>query len=176
MTGSVSNESAWDFFVSYTQADQAWAEWISWVLEENDAVFVRRDQVLRSVLQWGRDRFAESPAALRKSERPVCGLRETAHVVLAAVRPFLSVVRTTVAVGTPQDTDVYRVGKHVLPDDPRTVSQLHSAVDAVRWIRRDRDRHPGLDRCPATSVRWRRCGPIVRPVSGPVLRRVTIAL
>ena len=23
----------WDFFISYTQADQAWAEWISWQLE-----------------------------------------------------------------------------------------------------------------------------------------------
>jgi len=26
----------WDFFVSYTQADREWAEWIAWVLEEND--------------------------------------------------------------------------------------------------------------------------------------------
>jgi hypothetical protein len=26
----------WDFFVSYTQADQAWAVWIAWVLEEAD--------------------------------------------------------------------------------------------------------------------------------------------
>lgn len=25
----------WDFFVSYTQADLAWAEWIAWVLEED---------------------------------------------------------------------------------------------------------------------------------------------
>lgn len=24
----------WDFFVSYTQADRAWAVWIAWVLEE----------------------------------------------------------------------------------------------------------------------------------------------
>jgi hypothetical protein len=24
----------WDFFISYTQADRAWAEWIAWVLEE----------------------------------------------------------------------------------------------------------------------------------------------
>ena len=24
----------WDFFLSYTQADRAWAEWIAWVLEE----------------------------------------------------------------------------------------------------------------------------------------------
>ena len=27
--------SDWDFFVSYTQADRTWAEWISWSLEEN---------------------------------------------------------------------------------------------------------------------------------------------
>ena len=25
----------WDFFVSYTQADRSWAEWIAWILEEN---------------------------------------------------------------------------------------------------------------------------------------------
>ncbi|MFF5077021.1 FxSxx-COOH system tetratricopeptide repeat protein [Actinoplanes sp. NPDC000266] len=25
----------WDFFVSYTQADRSWAEWIAWELEEN---------------------------------------------------------------------------------------------------------------------------------------------
>lgn len=24
----------WDFFISYTQADRAWAVWIAWVLEE----------------------------------------------------------------------------------------------------------------------------------------------
>ena len=26
--------SGWDFFVSYTQADRVWAEWIAWELEE----------------------------------------------------------------------------------------------------------------------------------------------
>jgi hypothetical protein len=25
----------WDFFISYTQADRAWAEWIAWLLEED---------------------------------------------------------------------------------------------------------------------------------------------
>lgn len=25
----------WDFFISYTQADRAWAEWIAWALEED---------------------------------------------------------------------------------------------------------------------------------------------
>lgn len=34
MTPSVGKRARWDFFVSYTQADQAWAEWIAWTLEE----------------------------------------------------------------------------------------------------------------------------------------------
>ena len=25
----------WDFFISYTQADRAWAQWIAWALEED---------------------------------------------------------------------------------------------------------------------------------------------
>src|SRR5215813_3182981 len=25
----------WDFFISYTQADRAWAEWVAWILEED---------------------------------------------------------------------------------------------------------------------------------------------
>src|SRR5215831_15008254 len=25
----------WDFFISYTQTDRAWAEWIAWILEED---------------------------------------------------------------------------------------------------------------------------------------------
>jgi hypothetical protein len=28
-------QGRWDFFISYTQADRAWAEWIAWVLEED---------------------------------------------------------------------------------------------------------------------------------------------
>lgn len=27
--------AGWDFFVSYTQADRSWAEWIAWILEED---------------------------------------------------------------------------------------------------------------------------------------------
>jgi hypothetical protein len=29
------SRGGWDFFVSYTQADRVWAEWIAWVLEED---------------------------------------------------------------------------------------------------------------------------------------------
>ena len=32
MTG---RDVRWDFFISYTQADRAWAEWIAWLLEED---------------------------------------------------------------------------------------------------------------------------------------------
>jgi tetratricopeptide (TPR) repeat protein len=35
VTGSAADDAAWDFFVSYTQADRAWAEWIAWLLEED---------------------------------------------------------------------------------------------------------------------------------------------
>ena len=30
-----SPSGGWDFFVSYTQVDRAWAEWIAWILEED---------------------------------------------------------------------------------------------------------------------------------------------
>jgi hypothetical protein len=30
-----SPDEGWDFFISYTQADKTWAEWIAWQLEEN---------------------------------------------------------------------------------------------------------------------------------------------
>jgi hypothetical protein len=32
--GSDGGEEQWDFFVSYTEADRPWAEWIAWTLEE----------------------------------------------------------------------------------------------------------------------------------------------
>lgn len=31
----VGRDPEWDFFISYTQADRAWAEWIAWLLEED---------------------------------------------------------------------------------------------------------------------------------------------
>ena len=35
MMGGSTTGTQWDFFVSYTQADRAWAEWIAWQLEED---------------------------------------------------------------------------------------------------------------------------------------------
>ncbi len=35
MTVGAGRTDRWDFFISYTQADRAWAEWIAWILEED---------------------------------------------------------------------------------------------------------------------------------------------
>jgi tetratricopeptide (TPR) repeat protein len=35
VTAGEDSPGGWDFFVSYTQADRAWAEWIAWILEED---------------------------------------------------------------------------------------------------------------------------------------------
>jgi hypothetical protein len=29
------SRGGWDFFVSYTQANRGWAEWVAWILEED---------------------------------------------------------------------------------------------------------------------------------------------
>ncbi len=36
MTTGEDSPGRWDFFVSYTQADRAWAEWIAWILLQDD--------------------------------------------------------------------------------------------------------------------------------------------
>ncbi len=99
-----------------------------------DVVFGRREEVLRSILRWGTDRFAELPTALGESERVVRGPAATAHVMLAAIRPFLSIVLESRVVRTPQDPDICLIGQNVLPDDCRAVGQLNSAVATVRQI------------------------------------------
>ena len=35
VTDGAGDGAAWDFFVSYAQADRAWAEWIAWLLEQD---------------------------------------------------------------------------------------------------------------------------------------------
>ena len=35
VTADENSPGGWDFFISYTQADRAWAEWIAWILEED---------------------------------------------------------------------------------------------------------------------------------------------
>ncbi|SNQ51913.1 TIR protein (fragment) [Frankia canadensis] len=35
MSGPAQGRPRWDFFVSYTQADRQWAEWVAWSLEDD---------------------------------------------------------------------------------------------------------------------------------------------
>ena len=35
MVAGENSPGRWDFFISYTQSDRAWAEWIAWILEED---------------------------------------------------------------------------------------------------------------------------------------------
>ena len=64
--------SGWDFFVSYTQADRAWAEWVAWTLEEDGY------QVL--VQAWdmvpGSNWIARMQDGVRKADRTVAVLSE----------------------------------------------------------------------------------------------------
>jgi cellulose biosynthesis protein BcsQ/tetratricopeptide (TPR) repeat protein len=57
----------WDFFLSYVQADQAWAEWITWVLEEKGY------RVLTHAWDFvsGHDGSQVMRAAVRDAERTV---------------------------------------------------------------------------------------------------------
>jgi tetratricopeptide (TPR) repeat protein len=62
----------WDFFVSYTQADQAWAEWIAWVLEKAGYRVLVQD--------WdfvpGRNWIERMHAAARSAVRTIAVLSE----------------------------------------------------------------------------------------------------
>ena len=64
--------SGWDFFVSYTQADRAWAEWVAWTLEEDGyRVLVQAwDMVPGS--NW----IARMQDGVRKADRTVAVLSE----------------------------------------------------------------------------------------------------
>ena len=35
MGAGENSRGGWGFFISYTQADRAWAEWVAWILEED---------------------------------------------------------------------------------------------------------------------------------------------
>ena len=71
MAGGGQHGREWDFFVSYTQADKQWAEWIAWVLEEHGHY-----QVL--VQAWdfvpGSNWIAEMQAGTRDAARTIAVL------------------------------------------------------------------------------------------------------
>jgi hypothetical protein len=62
--------SDWDFFISYTKADRAWAEWIAWALEEDEHHILVR--------AWdsgpGSDRVRELRAGTRDATRTIAVL------------------------------------------------------------------------------------------------------
>jgi hypothetical protein len=72
VTASGDPGRGWDFFVSYTQADRAWAEWIAWVLEED------RYRVL--VQAWdfvpGTNWIQSMHAGLRQADRMIAVLSD----------------------------------------------------------------------------------------------------
>jgi tetratricopeptide (TPR) repeat protein len=63
----------WDFFISYTQADRRWAEWIAWVLEEDGGYRVR-------VQAWdfvpGSNWIQEMQAGIRGASRTIAVLSD----------------------------------------------------------------------------------------------------
>lgn len=62
--------SGWDFFISYTEADRAWAEWIAWALEEDEHHILVR--------AWdsgpGSDRIRDLRAGTRDATRTIAVL------------------------------------------------------------------------------------------------------
>ncbi|WP_083473263.1 toll/interleukin-1 receptor domain-containing protein [Frankia sp. R43] len=73
-TQSISGSGAgWDFFVSYTQTDQPWAEWIAWTLE--DASY--------RVLIQARD-FVPGSNWVRSMDQGAAAARQTIAVLSAA--------------------------------------------------------------------------------------------
>ena len=72
MTASLNPRDGWDFFLSYTQADKAWAEWIAWDLEE--AGYKVRVQTWDFVP--GSNWIQSMQAAVRDADRTIAVLSE----------------------------------------------------------------------------------------------------
>lgn len=69
---------AWDFFISYSRADRAWAEWIAWILEED------KHQIL--VQAWDSAPGANWVQGLR------AGTREATHTIAVLSCDYLTSV------------------------------------------------------------------------------------
>lgn len=106
-----------------------------------DQAFARRQQVLDTILRWGRDRYAGPPNGLAPDEREVRDPAVAAHVQLTALRPLLSVVTEDHALGTPDDKDTFVWTHYVLPDDLRTSDGLSVAVETVEAMLDQLDLH-----------------------------------
>jgi hypothetical protein len=65
-------EPQWDFFISYTQADRAWAEWIAWELEESG----RRVLIQAWDFVPGSDWISGMQAGIRDAARTIAVLSD----------------------------------------------------------------------------------------------------
>lgn len=110
MTGGSGAGDGWDFFVSYTQADQAWAEWIAWTLEEAE---------FRVLVQaWdfvpGSNWIAGMDVAIYQTSRTIAVLSEDYHqralVAALALDPLLLVEITVTSMEAAAFTAVQRAG------------------------------------------------------------------
>jgi hypothetical protein len=74
MAGGDQHHGNWDFFISYTQADRPWAQWIAWVLEEHGHYHVQ-------VQAWdfvpGSNWIAEMQAGARDAARTIAVLSDS---------------------------------------------------------------------------------------------------
>ena len=146
VTAGENSPGGWDFFISYTQADRAWAEWIAWVLEEDG------HRVL--VQAWdfvpGTNWIQGMQAGTRDAARTIA--------VLSARVPGVGVRRRRMAGGLGQDPAgdrpqaADRPGRGVRPAGAAGRGGRHGSVRAGRGRRR----RPG---CAAWCRRRSRAGP-----------------
>jgi hypothetical protein len=99
-----------------------------------DHVFRQRQHVLDAVLRWGRDRRAGPPAGLPATGRAARDPALSAHVLLTAITPLLSVIAEEHLLGKPDAPDAFVWSNYALPDDPRTRTILMSAADAAATL------------------------------------------
>lgn len=107
-----------------------------------DDVLSERQQVLESVLRWGRDRCAGPPTKLPDTEQNLRDPAVAAHVLLTALTPLLSVIAEEHGFGMPEAAKVFVWSHHVLPDDRRTTDIVMSAADAVGSLLSQLDPEP----------------------------------
>jgi hypothetical protein len=156
----------WDFFVSYTKTDQEWAEWIAWILEENDyRVLIQAWDIVPGA-NWIHD----MDAGTRKADRTMAVLSDAylkseygmAESLAAWARdPTGSDRKLLVARIAPTDrkgllAGVVDVDLFGLAEADARVVVLDMAESAVKGRRKPpvAPRFPGADRAVTTEPHW----------------------
>ncbi|MCI3240890.1 ATP-binding protein [Streptomyces spinosisporus] len=93
-----------------------------------DLLFERRREVHRAVAQWYRDRTLYPPQGLVPSEAATRTPATIARVLLAALKPLLSVTLESTTVGSPSSANVLTLHALPLPDRPESAAGLHDAL------------------------------------------------